>query len=193
MGSHFILAPTPIACFVDGIAPRVPRPYPQHSASFSAPCFLSGWKRDILGVRTQPPRLRPNPTFSPANSPVSPVDRSRLLTASSKAGCQEWHATAVATDSKNLNSAEADFTAPYTRFGACLLRLGCRTLSGALRRSRSKDVDSAAFTEIVGAWPVQTECRSCFISLRAGMPDSRHVCILNGKKNGVKCGRVRRH
>jgi P27 family predicted phage terminase small subunit len=74
-------------------------------------------------VRSQPPGLMPNPTFLLASSPVSPVDRARLLTASSRAGCQEWHATAVATDSKNLNSAEADFTAPY------MLGIWCQTYS----------------------------------------------------------------
>ena len=50
---------------------------------------LSGWKRCIAGVQAQPPGLRPNPTFSPANSPVSPVDRTRLLTASSNTVAHE--------------------------------------------------------------------------------------------------------
>jgi hypothetical protein len=47
---------------------------------------LSVWKRDYLGVRTQPPGFRPDPTFSLANSPVSPVDRLRLLTGGGERG-----------------------------------------------------------------------------------------------------------
>ena len=34
-----------------------------------------------MGVRDQPPGFSPDPKFSLANSPVSPVDRRRLLTA----------------------------------------------------------------------------------------------------------------
>ena len=32
-----------------------------------------------------------------------------------------------------------------------------------------------------------------FHQLASRMPDSRHVYMLNGTKNGVKCGRLRRH
>jgi len=38
--------------------------------------------REISTGASSTPGLRPNPTFSPANSPVSRVDRTRLLTAS---------------------------------------------------------------------------------------------------------------
>ena len=57
---------------------------------FASPRVLSGWKRGIAGVRAQPPGLRPNPTFSLANSPVSPVDRRRLLTAPSNPGGRDF-------------------------------------------------------------------------------------------------------
>ena len=40
-------------------------------------------------MRAQPPGFNADPTFSLANSPVSPVDRLRLLTAPSNAGGQE--------------------------------------------------------------------------------------------------------
>jgi len=130
-GSHYLSAPNPSGCFVDNSAPRLPRPYFQHSARFSLRRVLAGWKRGIAGVQAQPPGLRSNPTFSLANSPVSPVDSELLLTASSRAVCQEWHAIGVAADSKKLNSAETDFTAPYTRFGACLLRLGTGLVGSA--------------------------------------------------------------
>jgi len=92
-GEPYLFAPTPSGCFVDSSAPRLPRPYPQHSDSFPAPCVLAGWQRGILGVSTQPPGLRPNPTLSVANSPVSPVDRRRLLTAPSNTG---WRLQATA-------------------------------------------------------------------------------------------------
>ena len=80
-GATTFLPQLRVAVFVDSSASRLLRPYPQHSAGFSLPLVLSGWKRGIAGVQAQPPGLRPNPTFSLANSPVSPVDRSRLLTA----------------------------------------------------------------------------------------------------------------
>ena len=69
----------PIACFVDSSARRLPPPYPPHSASSCAPRVLSGFEERFDGVQAQPPGLRQNPTFPLANSPVSPVDRSRLL------------------------------------------------------------------------------------------------------------------
>jgi hypothetical protein len=41
-----------------------------------------------VGVRAQPPGFSPDPKFSLANSPVSPVDRLRLLTAPSNTASQ---------------------------------------------------------------------------------------------------------
>jgi hypothetical protein len=86
LGSHYLCAPTPNAYFVDSSPSGQLGTYPPHSAGFRMSCVLSGWKRGIVRVHTQPVGLRPNPTFSPANSPVSLVDRSRLLTASSNVG-----------------------------------------------------------------------------------------------------------
>ena len=42
----------------------------------------------FCGTADTTPGLRPNPTFSHANSPVSPVDRLRLLTALFNMGCR---------------------------------------------------------------------------------------------------------
>ena len=89
MGSQYLSAPTPSGCLDDSSTPHLPRPYPQHSAGFSAPHVLSGWKRGIAGVQAQPPGLRPNPMFPLANSPISPVDRKRLLTGGLSAGCRK--------------------------------------------------------------------------------------------------------
>src|ERR1035438_4366862 len=49
---------------------------------------LSGWRGGFAGVRAQPPGFSPDPKFSLANSPVSPVDRLRLLTAPSNLAAQ---------------------------------------------------------------------------------------------------------
>ena len=70
--SHYLSAPTLSGFFVDSSALRLPRLYPQHSARFSPPHVFSGWKTAIAGAQAQPPGLRSNPTFSLANSPVSP-------------------------------------------------------------------------------------------------------------------------
>ena len=78
--SHYFSTPTPSARSVDSSTPLFPRPYPQHSGGLCASRVLSGWKRGIVRVQAQPPGLRSNPMFSLANSPVSPVDRKRLLT-----------------------------------------------------------------------------------------------------------------
>ena len=78
-------SPNSKSAFLDSSARRPSRRYPPHSAGFCAPRVFSGWKRDSSGVRPQPPGLRPNPMFSRTNSLVSPVDRSRLLRAPSKA------------------------------------------------------------------------------------------------------------
>jgi TIR domain len=54
-------------------------------------------------------------------------------------------------------------------------------------QDRSKDVDSATFTDIVGGWPAQTEFYSCFISYSskdAGFASRLHAEL---QKNGVKC------
>ena len=58
---------------------------PNNSKVFGA-ANLSGWRGGFVGVRAQPPGFRPDPKFSLANSPVSPVDRLRLLTAPSNVG-----------------------------------------------------------------------------------------------------------
>src|ERR1019366_5691796 len=129
VGSHYLSAPTPSVCFVDSSAPRLPRPYPQHSASFSAPCVLSGWKRGIAGVQAQPPGLRPNPTFSLANSPVSPVDRRRLLTGGLRVGCQEL---TVFHDSRCSRPSSREPSA----FWSCVTQsLGLRCTCGPRKRS----------------------------------------------------------
>ena len=85
--SQYFSTPTPVACFVDSSTPFLPRPYPQHSARSSASRVLSSLKRGLAGVRAQSLGLSAHPTFSVAKSPVSPVDRKRLLTASSSLGC----------------------------------------------------------------------------------------------------------
>ena len=51
---------------------------------------LSGRKGGFAGVRAQPPGFNADPKFSLANSPVSPVDRLRLLTAPSNLAAQEF-------------------------------------------------------------------------------------------------------
>ena len=83
--SHTIPAPTPFACFVDSSARRRLCPYPQHSAGSRALWGSLRLEERSCGGARSTPGLRPNPTFSLANSPVSPVDRTRLLTASSNA------------------------------------------------------------------------------------------------------------
>jgi hypothetical protein len=60
---------------------------PNNSKVFAG-ANLSGWRVGFAGVRAQPPGFRPDPKFSLANSPVSPLDRLRLLTAPSNAGGQ---------------------------------------------------------------------------------------------------------
>jgi hypothetical protein len=56
---------------------------PNNSKVFAG-ANLSGSKGGFAGVRAQPPGFNVAPEFSYANSPVSPVDRLRLLTAPSK-------------------------------------------------------------------------------------------------------------
>src|SRR5258708_29351971 len=80
-GSHQFYTQTGGAYSVDSGTRRPLRPNPQHSERSSVSHVLSGRKRGIVGVGIQPPGLRSNPTFPPANSPVSPVDREHLLTA----------------------------------------------------------------------------------------------------------------
>ena len=58
---------------------------PNNSKVFAG-ADLSGWRGGFAGVRAQPPGFSPDPKFSLANSPVSPVDRLRLLTAPSSKG-----------------------------------------------------------------------------------------------------------
>src|SRR5208337_1491026 len=58
---------------------------PNNSKVFAA-ADLSGWRGGFVGVRDQPPGFSPDPKFSLATSPVSPVDRLRLLTAPSNVG-----------------------------------------------------------------------------------------------------------
>ena len=90
-GSHYFSTSTPTrnAYFVDSIDRRPARPYPPHSARSCAPRVVSRWKQGVAGWRVEPPGLRPNPTSSPVNSRISPVDRSRLLTAPSNVGGQD--------------------------------------------------------------------------------------------------------
>ena len=102
-GSHTFSIPTEKACFVDHGTLRLYRPYPPHSAGSCVWRVLSGWKRGLAGLRVQPPGLRPNPTFSLANSPVSPVDRSPLLTVLSNMGCHGIHGSGYRSDPLNLD------------------------------------------------------------------------------------------
>ena len=85
--SHYISAPTPIACFVDGVAHGSPRPYPQHSAGFWRTARSLWLEVRLRGGPHSTARVEAEPMFPLANSLVSPVDRRRLLTASSIAGC----------------------------------------------------------------------------------------------------------
>ena len=66
-------------------------------------------KRGIAGVQAQPPGLRPNPTFSLANSPVSPVDRSRLLRAPSNAASQDRGSSNLALSSSAVEGTARHF------------------------------------------------------------------------------------
>jgi len=59
---------------------------------------LSGWKRGFAGGRAQPPGFNADPKFSLANSPLSPVDRLRLLTAPSNVAARD------AVDRKAIDS-----------------------------------------------------------------------------------------
>ena len=58
---------------------------PNNSKVFAA-ADLSGWRGGFVGVRDQPPGFNADPKFSLANSPVSPLDMLRLLTAPSNMG-----------------------------------------------------------------------------------------------------------
>jgi len=79
-------APTPLAYIVYA-SPTVRWACIPNIVRFSGiNLFLSGWKRGIVRVRSQPPEWRLNPAFPLANSLGSPVDRSRLLTGSSNTG-----------------------------------------------------------------------------------------------------------
>ena len=71
---------------------RAPFPWPV-SATFRRFSGVAGalwFEERFRGGASSTPGLRPNPAFSLANSPVSPVDRKRLLTASSNAGCRQF-------------------------------------------------------------------------------------------------------
>jgi hypothetical protein len=58
---------------------------PNNSKVFAG-ANLSGWRGGFAGVRAQPLGFSPDPKFSLASSPVSRVDRLRLLTAPSNVG-----------------------------------------------------------------------------------------------------------
>jgi len=62
---------------------------PNNSKVFAG-ANLSGWRCGFVGVRAQPPGFSPDPKYSLANSPVSPLDSLRLLTAPSNTGGQEF-------------------------------------------------------------------------------------------------------
>jgi hypothetical protein len=61
---------------------------PKNSKVFAG-VALSSLKGGFAGLRAQPPGFSADPKFSLANSPVSPVDRLRLLTAPSNTVSQE--------------------------------------------------------------------------------------------------------
>ena len=84
LGSHTFWLSTCFPVLLDS-SPLRPPVIPKNSKVF-ARRDLSSWKGGFAGVRAQPPGFSPDPTFSLANSPVSPVDRMRLLTASSNVG-----------------------------------------------------------------------------------------------------------
>ena len=65
------------------------------------------------------------------------------------------------------------------------VHFGVLDLSGA--RLRSKEIDTATFTEVVGGWPVETEFYSCFISYSSR--DAAFAARLHSdlEKNGVRC------
>ena len=69
-------------------AARCGTPVMPNNSKVFAGADLSGWKGGFVGVRAQPPGFTADPTFSLANSPVSPVDRLRLLTAPSNLAAQ---------------------------------------------------------------------------------------------------------
>ncbi len=80
-GSQYLCAPTHEPPSVDSCARLFLTRIRNIPFGSCAPPVLSGWKSGIVRVQAQPQGLGPNPTVSLANSPVSPVDRRRLLTA----------------------------------------------------------------------------------------------------------------
>jgi uncharacterized protein YjbI with pentapeptide repeats len=62
---------------------------------------------------------------------------------------------------------------------------GIVDLSGATLRS--KDINTASFTDLVGGWPVETEFYSCFISYSSKDADFASRLHAELEKNGVRC------